>query len=100
MSGHCCSTRPNQGKANEGIQEPTEFGGSLLSLTSRLRGAYEIFETGTGVRSPVHADGTSVRHIAAAEEELRADEDGATINVQISAGMMRQMIGIQQDIHP
>lgn len=47
----------------------------------------------------MHADGTSVRHVAAVEEESRVGENGGEIlSVQISPGMFTQMVGIQQPI--
>lgn len=47
----------------------------------------------------MHEHRTSVRHVAAAEEELGEDEnDGGMLNVQFSPDMVTQMIRIQQDI--
>lgn len=49
----------------------------------------------TGVRSPVCPDWIGVRHIAGADEEQRASENGGMTNVRITPEMMREMIGVQ-----
>lgn len=52
-------------------------------------------QTERRVRFPVHANGTILRHVAAAKEEPRVGENGGEmLHVQISHDMFTQIVGM------
>ena len=56
-------------------------------------------QTGTQVRSPTHADGTSVRFVSTdAGEQTAGEKDGKELTLHASPDMMAQLVGMQQDL--